>query len=121
MEGCREKNQRNILQSKSSEEKRKNIVEDGGELIDRWNSTKNIKGHVSKSSVIIRDISVHCTEKDLYSLFQAFEASIFRITVRRNDEGRSLLHAFADCKDREGAAALIGSFNNYKFMGRVMK
>jgi len=121
MDGCREKNQRNILQSKSSEEKRKNIVEDGEELIDRWSSSKNIKGHVPKSSVIIRDISVHCTEKDLYSLFQAFEASIFRITVRRNDEGRSLLHAFADCKDREGAAGLIRSFNNYKFMGRVMK
>lgn len=82
--------------------------------------TNDIDSH--KFSVIIRDISFHCTEEDLYALFGNLANSIRRLTVRRSEEdGRSLLHAFADCKERDGAAALIEHFNNQKFMGRVMK
>lgn len=96
-----------------------------GEMIDSEGTRKTTLTNDNDShkvSVIIRDISFHCTEEDLYALFGTFANSIRRLTVRRSDEdGRSLLHAFADCKERDGAAALIHHFNNHRFMGRVMK
>eukprot|EP01040_Poterioochromonas_malhamensis_P002316 gene2316-2462_t len=71
---------------------------------------------------MIRNLSIHCRERDLRELFGSFASPIYQLTIERNDsDGRSLLHGFADCNDVEGGNRLIAEFDNRKFMGRRMR
>ena len=75
-----------------------------------------------KYSIMIRNLSIHCRERDLRELFGSFASPIYHLTIERNDsDGRSLLHGFADCNDVEGGNRLIAEFDNRKFMGRRMR
>ncbi len=75
-----------------------------------------------KYSLIVRDLSYHCTERDLYTLFDSLSSPNIRITIKRSPrDGRSLLHGFVDCKEEEERDALIERFHLYKFMGRRIK
>eukprot|EP01040_Poterioochromonas_malhamensis_P002318 gene2318-2464_t len=75
-----------------------------------------------KYSIMIRNLSIHCRERDLRELFGSFASPIYQLTIERNaSDGRSLLHGFADCNDVEGGNRLIAEFDNRKFMGRRMR
>ncbi len=74
-----------------------------------------------KYSIMIRNLSIHCTEQDLRELFGSFASPIYRLTIKRSRDGRSLLHGYADCNDVDGGNRLISHFDNYKFMGRRMR
>ena len=73
-------------------------------------------------SVLIRNISFHCTELDIFTLFASLGFPLQRVIIKRSDnKKKSLLYAFVQVANYELALALRRDCDGMKFKGRRMR
>ncbi len=72
-------------------------------------------------TVFVGDLSIYCTEKDLYELFKSF-GPIEEIRLKRSNSDRtSLSYGFVKFATVEQATTAISTMNGYMHLGRGLR
>ena len=80
----------------------------------------SVEGPPEERTLFLGDLSVYCTEEDIYQFFGQF-GTIEKIRLKHATNNKNLSYGFVTYTSREVAVRVLQTMNGQLFLGRALR